>query len=115
LFFDGTSRTGRKGKIVTGVGIVFISLENHVLPRAFSLTEPYFNNVAEHNTLLIGLQLTQHMGVRYFETYDDSKLIISQVKGEYEVRHEDLIPYHHVAIQLAATFEGFYISHISRL
>jgi len=59
LFFDGASRTGPKGKIVAGVGIVFISLENHVLPRAFSLIEHCSNNVAEYNALLIGLQLAQ--------------------------------------------------------
>jgi len=55
------------------------------------------------------------MGVRYLEAYGDSKLIINQVEGEYEVCHEDLIPYHHASIQLANTFDGFYISHVSRL
>jgi len=110
LFFDGASRTEPKGKIVAVAGVVFISLENHVLPCAFSLTEPYSNNVAEYNALLIGLHLAQQIGA-----YGDSKLIINQVKGEYEVRHENLIPYHHAAVQLAITFEGFYISHVSRL
>jgi len=55
------------------------------------------------------------MGVRHLEDYGDFKLIINQVKSEYEVRHKDLISYHHVAIQLANTFKGFYISHVSRL
>jgi len=55
------------------------------------------------------------MGVRYLEAYDDSKLIISQVKGENKIRHEDLIPYHHAAIKLADSFDGFYISHVSGL
>ena len=45
--------------------------------------------MAEYNALLIGLQLTHEMGVRYLEAYSDSKLIVNQVKGEYEVRHED--------------------------
>jgi len=52
---------------------------------------------------------------QYLEAYGNSKLIINQVKGEYEVRHEDLIPYHHTTIQLATTFESFYISHVSYL
>ena len=43
------------------------------------------------------------------------KLIVNQIKREYEVRHEDLISYHHAVIQLTNTFDGFYISHISRL
>jgi len=55
------------------------------------------------------------MGLQYLEPYSDSKLIVNQIKGEYEVRHEDLIPYHQAAIKLANTFDGFYISHMSRL
>jgi len=73
------------------------------------------NNVAEYNALLIDLQLARQMGIRYFEAYGDSKLIINQVKGEYEVHHEDLIPYHRAAIKLANSFNGFYIIHESRL
>ena len=91
MFFDGASRTGPKGKIIAGVGVIFISPQNHALPRAFSLTEPCSSNVTEYNTLLIGLQLAHEMGVRYLEVYGDSKLIINQVKGEYEVRHLSLI------------------------
>ena len=59
LFFNGASRTGPKGKIVVGVGVVFISPKNHVLSRAFSLTEPCSNKAAEYNALLISLQLAQ--------------------------------------------------------
>ena len=62
----------------------------------------------------ISLHLAQQMGVRYVKSYGDSKLIINQVKGEYEVHHEDLISYHQATIQFANTFEGFYISHVSR-
>jgi len=55
------------------------------------------------------------MEVQYLEAYGDSKSIVNQVKGEYEVRHEDLIPYHHAAVKLADSFDGFCISHMSRL
>jgi len=96
------------------VGVVFISPQNPVLPKTFSLTESCSNNVTEYNALLIGLQFAHKMGVRYLETYGDSKLIINQVKGEYEVRHEDLVPYHHAVIEMANLFNGFYISHVSR-
>ena len=57
MFFDEAIRIGPKCKIIASVGVVFISPQNHVLPRAFSLTEPCSNNVAEYNTLRIGLQL----------------------------------------------------------
>jgi len=55
IFFDGASRTGSKVKIIAGVRVIFVSPENHVLPRAFSLKELYSNNIAEYNALLIGL------------------------------------------------------------
>ena len=54
------------------------------------------------------------MGIRYLEAYGDSKLIINQVKGKYEVRHEDLMLYYHTVIELANLFERFYIGHVPR-
>jgi len=107
MFFDGASRIGPKGKIITGVGVVFISPQNHILPQEFSLTTPCSNNVAEYNVLLIGLQITYEMGVCYLEAYDDSKPIVNQVKGEYEVRHENLIPYHHAVTKWLIHLKAF--------
>ena len=103
-----------KGKIIAGVGVLFVSPQKHVLPQAFSLTTACSNNVAEYNVKLIGLQLAHEMGVRYLEVYGDTKLIVNHVKGEYEVRHEDLVPYYHVVIKIANSFDGFYIDHVSR-
>ena len=51
MFFDGASRTGPIGKIIARAGVVFVSPENHILPRAFSLTEPCSNNITEYDTL----------------------------------------------------------------
>ena len=56
LFFDCASKTGPRGNVVAGVGVVLVSLQNYVIPRAFSLTEPCSNNVAEYNALLIEIQ-----------------------------------------------------------
>jgi len=36
------------------------------------------------------MQLAEEIGVKNLEAYGDSKLIINQVRGEYEVQHEDL-------------------------
>ena len=78
------------------------------------MAEPCSNNIAEYNSLLIGFQLAYEMRVRYLEAYGDSKLIINQVKGEYEIRHEDLVPYYYAVIKTANLFDGFYISYVSR-
>ena len=113
MFFDRASRTNSKGRIITGVGVVFISPQNHVLSRVFLLTEHCSNNITEYNALIISLQLAYEMGIRYLEVYADSKLIDNQVKGEYEVRHEDLVPYHHAIIKMANSFDSVYISHLA--
>ena len=50
LLFDDASRKGPIGNIVAGVGVVLVSPQNYVIPRAFSLTEPCSNNVGEYNS-----------------------------------------------------------------
>ena len=96
------------------MGVVLVSPQNYVIPRVFSLTEPFSNNVAEHNALLIGMQIADEIGVKNLEAYGDSKLIVKQVRGEYEVRHEDLVPYFNATISMAERFGNFYINHIPR-
>ncbi|XP_020272188.1 uncharacterized protein LOC109847370 [Asparagus officinalis] len=115
LFFDGASRTSPKATIITGVGVVLVSPQNHVLLREFSLIEPCSNNVVEYNALLIGLDLAKKLGVKHLEAYGDSKLVINQLKGKFEVRHVDLVPYHETAIILANSFKGFYIDYVPHL
>ncbi|XP_020245348.1 uncharacterized protein LOC109823478 [Asparagus officinalis] len=115
LYFDGAARTSSTSQVIARVGVVFISPQNHILPRAISLTEPCSNNVAEYNALLVGLDIAKQLWVKHLEAYGDSQLIVNQMKGEYEVRNENLIHYHTAAIALADSFEGFYIDHIPRL
>ena len=58
------------------------------------------------------MQLAEEIGVKNLEAYGASKLIVNQVCGEYEVRHEDLVPYHNATIIMAEKFENFYINHV---
>ena len=58
------------------------------------------------------MQIADEIGVKNLKAYSDSKLIVSQVRGEYEVRLEDLIPYYKVTISMAEGFGNFYIDHV---
>ena len=84
LFFDRASRTNPVRNIIAGVGVVLISPHNYVIPRAFLLTESCSNNVSEYNTLLIGMQLAEEIGVKNLKVYGDLKLIVKSLLG-YEV------------------------------
>ena len=81
LLFDSTSRMDPRGNIIVGVGVVLVSLQNYVIPHAFSLTEPCFNNVAEYNALLIEMQIANEIGVKNLEAYGDLKLIVIRFVG----------------------------------
>src|ERR1051325_7171986 len=109
MYFDGAAR--RKG---AGVGIIFVSPERHILPYSFTLNELCSNNVAEYQALIIGLQMALDLGILYLEAYGDLKLVINQMNGQYEVKHEDLKPYYIYARHLINKFEGVLLEHIPR-
>ena len=87
------------------MGVVLVSLQNYVISRAFSLTETYSNNVAEYNALMIGMKIANEIGVKNLEAYSESKLIVNQVRGEYEFKDEDLVPYHNATIYMERGLE----------
>jgi len=60
------------------------------------------------------MQIADEIGVKNLKAYGDSKLIVNQVRVEYEVRHEDLVPYHNATIYMAEKFKNFYIDHVPR-
>ncbi|KAM1159187.1 hypothetical protein ACFX19_032962 [Malus domestica] len=72
------------------------------------------NNVAEYQALIIGLQMAINMEITTLEVYGDSKLIISQLLTEYEVRKDDLVPYFRLATQLLQKFEAVTLEHVPR-
>jgi len=61
--------------------------------------------------------IVDEIGVKNLKAYGDSKLIVNQVRGEYEVRHEDLVPYFNATISMAKKFGNFYITmyHASKM
>ena len=57
-----------------------------------SLLETCSNNVAEYEAIIIGLELAIEMHIDQLEVFGDSKLIIQQINGQYEVRNAKLLP-----------------------
>ncbi|XXG53667.1 hypothetical protein AAC387_Pa03g1729 [Persea americana] len=57
MYFDGATRTNEKGKLISKIGILFVSPGKYMIPHAFSLLEPCSDNAAEYQALIIGLEL----------------------------------------------------------
>ncbi|XP_070661269.1 uncharacterized protein [Malus domestica] len=55
-----------------------------------------------------------NMEITTLKVYSDSKLIISQLLTEYEVRKDDLVPYFRLATQLLQKFEAVTLEHVPR-
>ena len=109
MFFYGAAR--REG---AGVGVVFVSPQRQILLYLFSLSELCSNNVAEYQALIIGLQMAIEMGISQLEIFGESKLVISQILEQYDVKKEDLIPYYKYGKKLLANFEAITLEHIPR-
>ncbi|KAG5554510.1 hypothetical protein RHGRI_012154 [Rhododendron griersonianum] len=54
------------------------------------------------------------MKIADLEIFGDSKLIINQLSGDYEVKKDDLVPYFQYASHLLKNLEGVTLEHVPR-
>ena len=64
-----------------GVGVIFITSQDEILPFSFTLTQNYFNNVAEYQALILGLEMAVDMKKMQLQVFGDSELVINQLLG----------------------------------
>ncbi|KAK2974427.1 hypothetical protein RJ640_011324 [Escallonia rubra] len=52
------------------------------------------NNEAEHEVVIAGLELCLEVPIDDLTIYGNSKLIVKQLKGEYQIKKPNLLPYY---------------------
>ena len=109
--FDGGSR-GNPGPAAWGV--VVLDVEGRAVEGFAGAIGRATNNVAEYTALLEALAIASAREADDVELLADSELVVKQVRGEYKVRHPDLIPLHAVAVRRIATLRRFKIGHVPR-
>jgi ribonuclease HI len=109
--FDGGSR-GNPGPAAWGV--VVLDAEGRAVEGFAAAIGRATNNVAEYNGLLEALALAHSRAAADVELFADSELVVKQVRGEYKVRHPDLIPLHAEAMRSIARFRTFSIGSVPR-
>jgi ribonuclease HI len=109
--FDGGSR-GNPGPAAWGV--VVLDAGGRAVEGFAGAIGRATNNVAEYQGLLEALALAVSRDAFDVELLADSELVVKQVRGEYKVRHPDLIPLHAEAVRLIAGFRSFRIGHVPR-
>lgn len=88
MYVDGT--TNQKG---FEVEIVLIFPEKITIEKSLRLDFSATNNEAEYEALLMGMTMVQKMGEKAIEMFSDSRLVVGQVKGEFEARDERMQRY----------------------
>ncbi|XP_071900957.1 uncharacterized protein [Coffea arabica] len=101
MYFHGAAH--RHG---AGAGIVFVTSDGEILLYSFTLNQHCSNNVAEYQTLILGLEIAVDMEQLKLQIYGDSQLVVNQLLGSYEVKKSELIPYHKYATQLMKRLGG---------
>jgi probable phosphoglycerate mutase len=108
---DGGSR-GNPGP--AGYGAVVISENGEVLVERAAGIGSATNNVAEYSGLIAGLQAALEVGATHVDVRMDSKLVVEQVSGRWQVKHEGLRPLAREATQLLGRFDSFTATWIPR-
>ena len=71
------------------VGVVITTPDKEILKYGVQLRFPTTNNEAEYEGILTGLRLGKALGVKNLLIQSDSKLVVEQIKEEYEGRKKE--------------------------
>ena len=73
------------------MGLVLISPEKIIIEKSLRLDST--NNEAKYEALMMGMAMVQRMGGKSVKVFSDSRLVVSQVKGEFEAKDERMQGY----------------------
>ena len=76
-----------------GVRVVITTPDGEMLKYGVQLNFPAPNNEAKYEGILTGLRVRKALGAKNFLLQSDSKLVIGQIKEEYEVKEERMQKY----------------------
>ncbi|GJV26936.1 reverse transcriptase domain-containing protein [Tanacetum coccineum] len=109
LFKDGASSTKR-----SGAGLVLIGPSGIEHTYALRLTFDSTNNEAEYEALLAGLRIAREMGIQKLAVKVESKLVASQINGNYVANSDKMMKYLAKAKEHIVSFGSFSIKNIPR-
>ena len=75
------------------MGLMLISPEKIINENSLRLDFLATNNEAEYEALMMGMVMVQRMGEKLVEVFSDFKLVIGQVKGEFDAKDERMQGY----------------------
>ena len=84
------------------------------IKKSLRLSFPATNNEAEYEALLEGVTMVLRMGGKSINLFSDSRLVVGQVKGEFEAKDERMRGYLSRVKVMQMEFESFSLLHVPR-
>ena len=83
VYVDGASN--HKG---SGIELLLISPEKIIVEKSLRLDFSATNNEAKYEALMMGMAMVQRMGGKSVKVFSNLRLVVGQVKGEFEAKDE---------------------------
>ena len=68
----------------------------------------------EYEACILGLRAAIDLRIKFLSVFRDSALVISHIKGEWDTKHPNLIPYKEYVLTLLPHFEDITFKHFPR-
>ena len=91
----------------SGMGLVLISPEKIIVEKSLRLDFSATNNEAKYEALMMGMAMVQRMGGKSVKVFSDSRLVVGQVKGEFEAKDERMQGYLSQVKCIQSEFKSF--------
>ena len=111
LWCDGAAR-GNPGP--AGVGVLVTDAEGETLAEIAEGIGEATNNVAEYTAAIRGLERARDLGATDVLLRSDSRLLVEQLAGRFQVKNPTLQLLHAEASMLAAGFASIRYEHVPR-
>ena len=98
----------------SGVRLVLMSHEKVFVEKSLRLDFSATNNEAKYESLLEGMAMVQRMGGKSIKLFSDSRLVVGQVRGEFEAKDERMQGYLSQVKCLQLKFDSFDLLHVPR-
>jgi len=111
LYTDGGSR-GNPGE--SACAYVICNMDDSVVEKSGAYLGMATNNQAEYYGFMRGLERARELGIGKVVLFSDSQLVVSQMKGLYKVKNQELLPLYSEVKELANSFGKIDFVHIPR-
>ncbi|GJX93385.1 reverse transcriptase domain-containing protein [Tanacetum coccineum] len=109
LFTNGSSCTDG-----SRAGLILTNPERMEFTYALRFRFDSTNNEAKYEALIVGLRITEQMGVKNLQANVDSRIVANRVNGTYVAKEADMVRYLEKVKALTGGFKAFTIKQIPR-